>query len=33
MDEGIKIGIILLLASIIVVGVGYYYMTKKLPKE
>jgi len=33
MDEGIKLGIIFLIASIIAIGIGYYYFTQKLPKE
>ena len=33
MDEGIKLGIMLLVVSIVVIGFGYYYFTKKLPKE
>ncbi len=32
MDEGIKIGAILLIVAIFVIGVGYHYMTKNIPK-
>ena len=32
MDEGIKIALILLIVAISVIGVGYYYMTKNIPK-
>jgi hypothetical protein len=30
MDEGIKLGIIFLVVSIVVIGIGYYYFTKKI---
>jgi len=33
MDEGIELGIIFLLVAVTVIGAGYYYFTKKLPKE
>jgi Tfp pilus assembly protein PilW len=33
MDEGIELGIAFLVGSIIIIGIGYYYFTKKLPKE
>jgi|GEM_PF-2192488 hypothetical protein len=33
MDKGIEIGAILLIVSLIVIGGGYYNMTKKLPKK
>ena len=33
MDEGIELGIIFLVVAVIVIGVGYYYFTKKLPEE
>lgn len=33
MDEGIELGIIFLVVSIVVIGFGYYYFTKKIPKE
>jgi len=33
MDEGIKIGAIFLVASFVVIGIGYYLFTKKIPKE
>jgi hypothetical protein len=33
MDEGIKLGMIFLVVAIGVIGAGYYYFTKKLPKE
>ena len=33
MDEGIELGIIFLIVSVALIGGGYYYVTKKLPKE
>lgn len=33
MDEGIKLGVILLVVSILIIGIGYYYLTQKFPKE
>jgi len=33
MDEGIKLGIVFLIVAVSIVGIGYYYFTKKLPKE
>jgi ABC-type multidrug transport system permease subunit len=33
MDKGIEIGAIFLVVAIVVIGVGYYYFTKKIPKE
>ncbi len=33
MDEGIKIGAIFLVVAVVVIGIGYYYFTKKIPKE
>jgi len=33
MDEGIKLGIIFLVVALTIIGAGYYYFTKKLPKE
>ncbi len=33
MDKGIEIGFILLIVSLIVIGGGYYYMTKNIPKK
>ena len=33
MDKGTQIGIIMLIVSLIVIGVGYYYLTKKIPKK
>ena len=33
MDEGIELGIIFLVVAVVVIGIGYYYFTKKLPKE
>jgi len=33
MDEGIKAGIILLVFAIIVIGGGYYLVTKNIPKD
>ncbi len=33
MDEGIKLGIIMLILGVAIVGGGYYYVTKNFPKE
>ena len=33
MDEGIELGIIFLVVAVVIIGAGYYYFTKKLPKE
>ncbi len=33
MDKGTQIGIIMLIISLVVIGVGYYYMTKNIPKK
>jgi len=33
MDEGIKFGIIFLVVAVLAIGGGYYYITKKMPKE
>ncbi len=33
MDEGIELGIIFLIGALIIIGGGYYYVTKKLPKD
>jgi hypothetical protein len=33
MDKGTQIGIVMLIVSVIVIGVGYYYMTKNIPKK
>ncbi len=33
MDEGIKIGAVFLVVAVVVIGIGYYYFTKKIPKE
>lgn len=33
MDEGIKIGMILLVFAVIAIGGGYYFVTKHLPKD
>jgi len=33
MDEGIKLAILLLVVAISIIGAGYYYFTKKIPKE
>ena len=33
MDEGIKFGIIFLVGAIVIIGAGYYYAVKKLPKD
>jgi len=32
MDEGIKLGIIFLVLSIVIIGSGYYYFTKIMQK-
>lgn len=32
MDEGTKIGIILLAVSIAVIGIGYHYIKNNIPK-
>jgi len=32
MDEGIKLGIIFLVLSVIIIGGGYYYFTKIMQK-
>jgi len=33
MDEGIKFGIIFLIGAAAIIGGGFYYVTKKLPKD
>ena len=33
MDEGIELGIVFLLVAVTIIGFGYYYFTKKMPKE
>jgi uncharacterized protein YpmB len=33
MDKGTQIGIIMLIISLVVIGAGYYYMTKNIPKK
>jgi len=33
MDEGIKLGIVMLIVGVVIVGGGYYYVTKNFPKE
>jgi hypothetical protein len=33
MDQGTQIGIIMLVVSLVVIGFGYYYMTKNIPKK
>jgi hypothetical protein len=33
MDQGTQIGIIMLVVSLVVIGIGYYYMTKNIPKK
>ena len=32
MDEGIKLGIVFLVLSVVVIGGGYYYFTKIMQK-
>ena len=33
MDEGIIIGAVFLVVSFVIIGIGYYLFTKKIPKE
>lgn len=33
MDKGIEIGAIFLIVAVVAIGIGYYYFTKKIPKE
>lgn len=33
MDEGIELGIIFLVVSIVIIGGGYYYFTKIMSKK